>query len=103
MPRNITLSQILTLVGTLDDSPGEEVPRKRFRAFLKNVTDTKILREYIDECYRNKDEQFKRALQDIVNHIGELLGYQVTFGRYESSFDGCWKSTSNYNSMHACI
>jgi hypothetical protein len=33
---NMTLSQILALVGELDDSPGNETPRERFRRFLKD-------------------------------------------------------------------
>lgn len=31
----ITLKQILDLVGKLDDTPGDETPRERFRHFLK--------------------------------------------------------------------
>ena len=32
---SITLNQILALVGKLDDSPGDDTPRERFRRFLK--------------------------------------------------------------------
>jgi hypothetical protein len=32
---SISLSQILALVGKLDDSPGEDTARERFRRFLK--------------------------------------------------------------------
>ncbi len=32
---SIALKQILDLVGKLDDTPGEETPRERFRRFLK--------------------------------------------------------------------
>jgi hypothetical protein len=31
----IALDQILALVGKLDDAPGEDVPRERFRRFLQ--------------------------------------------------------------------
>ncbi len=31
----LPLSQILALVGKLDDAPGDETPRERFRRFLK--------------------------------------------------------------------
>ncbi|GAH98026.1 unnamed protein product, partial [marine sediment metagenome] len=32
---SITLTQILNLVGKLDDSPGDETPQKRFRRYLR--------------------------------------------------------------------
>jgi hypothetical protein len=32
---SISLHQILALVGNLDDSPGQETARERFRSFLK--------------------------------------------------------------------
>jgi hypothetical protein len=32
---SITLNQIWALVGKLDDSPGDDTPRERFRRFLK--------------------------------------------------------------------
>jgi hypothetical protein len=48
-----SLKQILALVGNLDDSPGEHVPRARFREFLKaNVTEVGQIRDYIEECLR---------------------------------------------------
>jgi hypothetical protein len=36
-------------------------------------------------------------LQDIINHIGRLLGFEVTFGRYRgvagaNGYDGPWQS-----------
>lgn len=95
---NIALSQILALVGKLDDTPGQETPRERFRNFLKhNVTTVGHVRDYIEECLRNSGDQYSRALQDLVNHLGHFLGFQVTFGRYtgtarEVGFDGHWVS-----------
>ncbi len=96
----ISLSQILNLVGKLDDSLGIETPRERFRAFLRdNVQEIGQIRDYIEECLRFTGDQYNRALQDLVNHLGSLLGFEVKFGRYhgvkgEIGFDGHWKSPS---------
>ena len=50
---SITLKQILDLVGRLDDSPGDDTPRERFRRFLKeNVKEVGQVRDYVEECIR---------------------------------------------------
>ncbi len=98
----VSLSNVLELVGKLDDSPGEETPRSRFRRYLKSsVTEVGQLRDYIEECLRKTGEQYNRALQDLVNHLGTLLGFEVEFGRYqgvqgEIGFDGLWKSPKDF-------
>jgi len=85
-------------LGKLDDSPGEDNPRERFRSFLKkDIKEVGQIRDYIYECLRNSGPQYNRALQDLVNHLGTFLGFEVTFGRYqgvhgEIGFDGHWKS-----------
>ena len=100
---SITLGKILALVGKLDDSPGEDVPRERFRRYLnENVKEVGQIRDYIDECLRNKGDQYNRALQDLVNYLGEFLGFEVTFGRYQGvqgkiGHDGLWKSPKDYH------
>src|ERR1039457_1441825 len=97
---NITLNQILELVGKLDDAPGDGTARERFRTFLKqNVIEVGQIRDYIEECLRTKGDQYSSALQDLVNHLGRFLGFDVTFGRYSGvasqiGFDGHWQSTS---------
>jgi hypothetical protein len=96
----MTLDEILELVGPLDDSPGENTARDRFRAHLaKSLTTPGALRDYIETCLRAPSPQHARALQDLVNHCGRLLGFQVEFGRYqgvvnETGHDGLWKSPS---------
>jgi hypothetical protein len=95
---SITLNQILTLVGKLDDTPGLDTPRERFRIFLKeNVKDVGQVRDYIEECLRSSGDQYNRALQDLVNYLGHFLEFKVTFGRYHGvqgqiGFDGLWES-----------
>jgi hypothetical protein len=62
----MTLKQILDLVGKLDDTPGDDTPRERFRRFLKeNINEIGELRDYVDECVRAKGDQYNRALQDL--------------------------------------
>jgi hypothetical protein len=98
----MNVSTILNLVGKLDDSPGPNAPRERFRNFLKNnVKQLSILRDYIEECLRNTDDQYNRAFQDLVNHLGSFMGFEVEFGRYQGTqeeigFDGLWKSPTGF-------
>jgi hypothetical protein len=42
---NVTVSQVLAMVGRLDDSPGFDTPRERFRRFLvQRITDPQASR-----------------------------------------------------------
>lgn len=95
---SISLNEILDLVGPLDDASGEDSPRERFRRFLrKNTHEVGEIRDYIEQCLRTSGEQYNRALQDLINYLGEFLGFNVTFGRYRGvqnqiGFDGHWES-----------
>ncbi|MBN2378489.1 EVE domain-containing protein [candidate division WOR-3 bacterium] len=99
----MTLSTILNLVGKLDDTPGKETPRERFRKHLyDNVTEVGQVRDYVEECLRLSGDQYNRALQDLVNYIGHFLEFTVRFGRYkgvrnELGYDGFWRSPSGLN------
>jgi hypothetical protein len=94
-----SLEEILDLVGNLNDAPGINTPRERFRRHLSaRITETGRIRDYVEECLRKTGDQYNKALQDLVNHIGNLLGFEVEFGRYrgvqnEIGFDGLWKSS----------
>jgi hypothetical protein len=100
---DMTLNEILAFVGKLDDSPGSDTPRERFRLLIKNkLTELGQVRDYVQQCLRGSGDQYSRALQDLVNHIGELLGFEVEFGRYQGvqgqiGFDGHWKSESGFH------
>ncbi len=100
---SMTLRQILALVGELDDSPGNETSRERFRRFLKdNAKEVGQLRDYIQECLTTSGPQYNRALQDLVNHIGSFLEFDVVFGRFQgvqgqNGFDGHWKSPKDFH------
>lgn len=100
---SVTLNQILSLVGKLDDSPGDDVPRERFRRFLReNVLEVGQVRDHVEECLRSSGDQYNRALQDLVNYLGHFLGFEVTFGRYHGiqgqiGFDGHWTSSARFH------
>jgi hypothetical protein len=100
---SVSLNEILDLVGPLDDSSGEDTPRERFRRFLqKNVHEVGEIRDHIEQCLRTSGDQYNRALQDLVNYVGEFLGFKVEFGRYRGvqnqiGFDGRWQSSTGLN------
>ncbi|MBA7505946.1 hypothetical protein ES706_04626 [subsurface metagenome] len=100
---DMTLNEILDFIGKLDDSPGSDTPRERFRVLLKSkLTELGQVRDYVQQCLRGSGDQYSRALQDLVNHIGELLGFEVDFGRYHGvqgqiGFDGHWNSKSGFH------
>lgn len=94
------LADVLALVGQLDDAPGDDTPRERFRKFLgQRVTELGLLRRYIDECAGRLDDQHLRAFQDLIVHLGRILGFDVEFGPYLGlpgviGYDGRWTSRS---------
>lgn len=98
-----TLNEILNVIGKLDDNEGTDTARERFRRFLQQkVCDVRQIQEYVEECLRNSGDQYYRALQDLVNHLGRFLGFDVTFGRYQGmkgkiGFDGHWKSRTDFH------
>ena len=52
------LSQILDLVGQLDDSSGSNTPRERFRDFLeRNVVEIGQIRDLIEECLKTPGDR----------------------------------------------
>ena len=98
-----TLKETLELIGKLDDSAGENSPRERFHNYLKSyITDVGQLRDYIEESLRENDSQYNKAFQDLVNHLGSFLGFDVIFGRYSGvkndiGFDGHWISPEGFH------
>lgn len=86
---SITVDELLTLVGRLDDGPGFDTARERFRRFLvERVTDMSTARTLIEDCQRSVGEQHHRALQDLIALVGRLLRFEVTFGTYGRTGDG---------------
>ena len=98
---NIDLNTLLELVGSLSDSTELGSASERFRNYLSsNVTSAKDVRAYIETALEQVGDQYNKALQDLINHLGQLLGFEVTFGRYKGvrgqvGYDGLWKSSIN--------
>jgi len=99
----MTLTDILNMVGKLDDAPGEDTPRERFRRHLGDkVTQVGQVKDYVEECLRESGPQYSRALQDLVNHVGTFLGFTVEYGRYQGvsgqvGHDGLWQSPTQFS------
>ena len=85
----LTLDQLLSVVGTLDDTPGFDTPRERFRRFItKRVTDFATARLLIEQCVHLPGGQSHRALEDLIVALGRFLDFEVVFGPYEHSSIG---------------
>ena len=95
---NVTVSQVLAMVGRLDDSPGFDTPRERFRRFLvQRITDVQAARLVIQQCQQMSGEQNHRALQDAVVLTGRFLGFHTAFRQYQhdpgaAPISGEWES-----------
>jgi hypothetical protein len=98
---SISLAELLPLVGRLDDAPGFDTPRERFRRFLlERATQLDVIHALIEECQRSVGEQHHRVLQDLIVVLGRALQFGITFGTYEGSGDdlntrGRWRSASH--------
>ena len=79
-------------------SRGEETARERFRRFLKgNVKELGQVRDYVEECLQRTGDEYNRALQDLVNYVGNSWGREVTYRQYRGTqgqlgFDRSWPS-----------
>lgn len=97
-PVEINPEEILTLAGRLDDAPGFDTPRERFRRFLiDHAGDVRAFRKLIDAWLQSTSEQSRRALQDTVVALGRALGFETAFGTYHTApgatkCDGHWRS-----------
>jgi hypothetical protein len=98
----IELNTLLELVGTLDDSTDPSSASGRFRHYLQeNVQQVGDVRAYVNDALAQTGEQFNKALQDLINHVGQLLEFDVTYGRYRGArghigFDGVWYSETGW-------
>jgi hypothetical protein len=98
VPVSVTLEQILNLSGKLDDSPGFDSARERFRRFLlEHASDLAGARALIEQGQHLPGEQHNRALQDLVVLLGRFIGFDVAFGAYAPApgaikHHGHWKS-----------
>lgn len=95
---SFNLHELLTLVGRLDDAPGSETPRERFRRFLLDrVSSVAAIAAMLEQSQERLGDQSARARQDLVVLLGRHLGFDITFGSYESvagavRLEGHWRS-----------
>ena len=100
---SITLDDVLLMVGRLDDTPGFDTPRERFRRFIStHVTDVRLARAFIEQGQRSLGEQHHRALKDLVTILGRFLGLETAFGSYMPvsgvlRYDGHWRYPRRLN------
>lgn len=91
------LSQVISFLG--DGKLKNEDPT--FRQFLKNIQNDLLIR-YAEECLEKGFADSGLALQDIVNEIGNRLGFSIIPGLYrgnknEIGFDGIWKQYDDWS------
>ncbi|RTZ60545.1 MAG: hypothetical protein DSZ33_02635, partial [Gammaproteobacteria bacterium] len=97
-----TLQEVLQIFGQLDDAGGNDSARERFRRYLRDeVFIPEVLLQYVAASESLAGLQRVRAMQDIINRIGELLGFHVTHGRYHGkngpvTIDGHWRSNAGH-------
>lgn len=91
--------QLLAFAGT--GLLGEDTDTSReLRSLLAEVPSA-LLKRYIDECLSTRFDQSGFVLQDLVNEIGQRLGFQVEHGRYRgvaghTGNDGLWRSSARH-------
>ena len=91
----ITIEKLLELTGDLKDN---QPSAQKFRNFVSSSDASRTdLKAWVKECLEKTGSNFNRALQDIVNCIGERLGFQVEYGLYVGreeaiGYDGKWSS-----------
>ncbi len=95
---SMNLHEVLTLTGRLDDAAGSETPRGRFRRFLLDrVSTVAEIAAMLEQSQERLGDQSARARQDLVVLLGRHLGFDITFGSYESipgavRLEGHWRS-----------
>ena len=91
----ITIEKLIELTGDLKDN---QPSTQKFRNFISSPDVSRAdLKTWVSECLEKTGQNFNRALQDIVNCIGERLGFQVEYGLYAGrggaiGYDGKWAS-----------
>lgn len=88
---DVHVQRIVGFAGKLSDGTPTS---RQLRDYLA-VVETDVLTRYAGECLDAKFDGNGFTLQDIVNTMGQRLGFEVTFGRYRGAqgqlgFDGLW-------------
>lgn len=102
----LTLDRIVNLAGDWTDGSHAS---QEFRTILEDEqTPTEDVESYLQEAIQGGETHHNRALQDIVNNLGQRLGFQVEYGVYQGTaetigFDGHWISTAAETETHLVV
>lgn len=88
-----TLELLVELAGDLEDGSR---PSEKLREKLQAEATTADIDDLLQEALAGTESYHNRALQDIVNNIGQRLGFEVEYGPYRPNsrprYDGLWQS-----------
>jgi len=88
-----TLELLVELAGELEDGSR---PSEKLREKLQEEATTADVDDLLQEALAGTESYHNRALQDIVNNIGQRLGFEVEYGPYRPNsrprYDGLWQS-----------
>jgi hypothetical protein len=73
---------------------------ENFRKYLQNeINDIEYLRRAKDFILQGNEKEYGFILSDIVNRVGELLGFEVQYGEYWQEPNGIWRSPGEDRSL----
>ena len=93
----LTLELLIDIAGEYRDG---STSAKRFRSILQDEQTTQEeVEQFLNEALNGTETYHNRAFQDIVNNIGQRLGFTVEYGPFQGTSrnignDGLWKSTA---------
>ena len=95
-----TVQQMIVLAGDGNLKDGS-ITSNEFRAFLSDIP-TDFIETYAEQCLQESFSGSGFALQDIVNQIGQRLGFKVKYGRYRGvsgqiGYDGIWELPTGHS------
>jgi hypothetical protein len=102
----LTLDRIVNLAGDWTDNSRAS---DQFQAIIRDEqTTTEEVGAYLQEAIDGDEQYHNRALQDLVNNIGERLGFEVEYGVYQGrsdtiGYDGHWVSTATEENTHLVV
>ena len=72
-----TIQQIISITGD-ENIKDASVTLDEFRAFLKGIS-SDLIQDYADQCLQESFNGSGFVLQDVVNQIGNRLGFKVEY------------------------
>lgn len=95
-----TIQQVIAFCGDGKLKDGA-TSSTEFRSFIKNIPSS-LLSQYANECLEMVFPQNGLVLQDIVNQMGNRIGFDVEYGLYQGrknriGYDGIWTAANDYS------